>query len=46
MPGELVEVIKTGDKIYYDRHAGFEVDIKDKEYRVIKEMDVVIVLWG
>ena len=44
MPGELVEVIKTGDKIYYDRHAGFEVDIKDKEYRVIKEMDVVIVL--
>ena len=39
-----VNVIKKGDKIYYDKSAGFDVDIKNKEYKVIKEMDVVIVL--
>lgn len=42
--GNDVNYLKKGDNIYYDRHAGFDVDIKDKEYKVIKEMDVVIVL--
>ena len=42
--GDLVNVIKEKDKIYYDRHAGFGVEIKNKHYKVIKEQDVVIIL--
>jgi co-chaperonin GroES (HSP10) len=47
------KVIQTGtdvvgvtneDDIYYDRHAGFKIEIKDKVYTVIKEHDVVIVI--
>ena len=37
-----VYVIK--DNIYYDRHAGFGVEIKKDEYKFIKEQDVVIIL--
>ncbi len=42
--GDLVNVIKEKDKIYYDRHAGFGVEVQNKHYTVIKEQDVVIVL--
>jgi len=42
--GENVAVIKPKDEIYYDRHAGFGVEIDKNEYKVIKEQDVVIVL--
>jgi len=42
--GENVAVIKAKDEIYYDRHAGFGVEIDKNEYKVIKEQDVVIVL--
>ena len=47
------KVIETGtdvvgvhnqDNIYYDRHAGFKIEIKNKIYTVIKENDVVIVI--
>ena len=41
--GEVAEVNK-GDKIYYDRHAGFGIEIDKEQYKVIKEQDVVIVL--
>jgi len=42
--GEEINVIQTGDEIYFDRHAGCNLEVKDDIYRVIKEQDVVIVL--
>ena len=42
--GSEVKVIDPKDKICYDKHAGFEVEIKNKIYTVIKEFDVVIIL--
>jgi co-chaperonin GroES (HSP10) len=42
--GNLVEGITEGDTVYYDRHAGFDMEIKGVVYKVIKEFDVVVVL--
>ena len=42
--GTDVVGVKDGDKIYYDRHAGFGIELNKEEYKVIKEHDVVIVL--
>jgi co-chaperonin GroES (HSP10) len=42
--GNLVEGITEGDTVYYDRHAGFDMEIKGIVYKVIKEFDVVVVL--
>ena len=42
--GDEVKILKPSDKIYYDRHAGFKVEIKNILYTVIKEFDVVIIL--
>ena len=41
--GSLVEVLKDGDTIYYDKHAGHDISFNDKLYRVIRDMDVVLV---
>ena len=41
--GEVVG-IKQKDSIYFDRHAGFDIELHDKIYKVIKESDVVIVI--
>ena len=41
--GNLVEGIKEGDVIYYDKHAGHGIQHKDKFYSVIKQMDVVLI---
>ena len=41
--GNLVEGIKEGDTIYYDKHAGHGIQCKDKFYGVIKQMDVVLI---
>lgn len=43
-PGTSVDVIKKGDEIYYDRSAGFNIEIEKNEYKVIKEFDVVIII--
>ncbi len=43
-PGSDVSVIEKGDKIYYDKAAGFNIEIKKEQYKVIKEYDVVIIL--
>jgi len=43
-PGSDVTVLNKGDLIYYDKNAGFGIDIKDLQYKVIKEQDVVIIL--
>tara|TARA_R110000803_G_scaffold37466_2_gene80708 strand:+ start:1712 stop:1972 length:261 start_codon:yes stop_codon:yes gene_type:complete len=42
--GTEVNAISKGDKIYYDRNAGFGIQIKEKQYKVIKEFDVVVIL--
>jgi co-chaperonin GroES (HSP10) len=42
--GSLVQGIKADDNIYYDKHAGFNVEIDENVFLVIKQQDVVIVL--
>ncbi len=42
--GEMVQGVKTGDEIYYDKHAGFNVEVDEDMFLVIKQQDVVIVL--
>tara|TARA_Y100001937_G_C7121466_1_gene332817 strand:+ start:531 stop:791 length:261 start_codon:yes stop_codon:yes gene_type:complete len=39
-----VKGLENGDKIYYDKSAGFKIEIKEESYKVIQEKDVVIVL--
>ena len=43
-PGTDVKALKKGDEVYYDKAAGFKIEIKKEEYKVIKEFDVVVVL--
>tara|TARA_R110002050_G_scaffold53460_1_gene121537 strand:+ start:3033 stop:3293 length:261 start_codon:yes stop_codon:yes gene_type:complete len=42
--GTKVEGVKDGDIIYYDKHAGFDMEIDKQVYKVIKEFDIVVVL--
>ena len=42
--GSLVQGVKVNDNIYYDKHAGFNVEIDENIFLVIKQQDVVIVL--
>jgi len=37
-------VIKKDDQIYYDKAQGFTMLIEDKQYTIISERDVVVVL--
>ena len=41
--GNLVEVIKKDDVVYYDKHAGHDIQHKNKLYRVIRSLDVVLI---
>jgi len=41
--GNLVEVVKKGDVIFYDRHAGHDIGYNDEMYRVIRSRDIVLV---
>tara|TARA_R100000900_G_scaffold121722_1_gene96265 strand:- start:506 stop:760 length:255 start_codon:yes stop_codon:yes gene_type:complete len=41
--GNLVEVIKEGDVVYYDRHAGHGIEFNEKFYFVIRASDIVLV---
>jgi co-chaperonin GroES (HSP10) len=43
-PGTEVNAVEKGDKIYYDKAAGFGIEIKNKQYKVIKEFDVVVIV--
>ncbi len=42
--GTDVLAVKEQDNIYFDRHAGFEIELDDKIYKVIKEQDIVIII--
>ena len=41
--GNLVEVVKKGDIIFYDKHAGHDIGYNDEMYRVIRSRDIVLV---
>ena len=41
--GNLVEGVKEGDIVHFDRHAGHGIDWKGKIYHVITIKDVVLV---
>jgi co-chaperonin GroES (HSP10) len=41
--GNLVEGLKDGDMIYYDKHAGHGIQWKDTLYHVILDRDVILV---
>jgi co-chaperonin GroES (HSP10) len=41
--GNLVEGLKEGETVWYDRHAGHGIDFEDKFYFVIKVSDIVLV---
>ena len=41
--GEMVEVVKEGDIIFYDKHAGHDIGYNDELYRVIRMRDIVLV---
>ena len=41
--GNLVEIVKRGDVIYYDGVAGHDIAYNDNMYRVIRARDIVIV---
>jgi co-chaperonin GroES (HSP10) len=41
--GNLVEVVKKGDSIFYDKHAGHDIGYNDELYRVIRMRDIVLV---
>ena len=39
-----IKVIKEGDEIYYDKHAGHIIEFEGNKYTVIKLQDIVVVL--
>tara|TARA_R100001126_G_scaffold10609_1_gene5153 strand:+ start:46 stop:303 length:258 start_codon:yes stop_codon:yes gene_type:complete len=41
--GDLVEVIKQEDIVWYDKHAGHGIEFEEKFYFVIKASDIVLV---
>ena len=41
--GNLVEGVKDGDLISYDKHAGHVIEFENKLYYIIKIGDIVIV---
>ena len=42
--GSDVKALKKGNEIYYDKAAGFNIEINKEQYKVIKEFDVVVIL--
>ena len=41
--GNLVEGVREGDVIFYDKHAGHDIGYNDELYRVIRMRDIVLV---
>ena len=39
----MVEVLKEGDIIHYDKHAGHGIELNEKLYYVLKIGDIVLV---
>ena len=41
--GNMVEVVKEGDSVYYDAIAGHDIAYNNTMYRVIRARDIVMV---
>ena len=41
--GSMVELLKEGDIIHYDKHAGHGIELNEKLYYVLKIGDIVLV---
>ena len=41
--GNEVKIVKEGDVIFYDKHAGYDIGYNDELYRVIRSRDIVLV---
>ena len=41
--GNLVEGLRDGDNIYYEKHAGHAISWKNDLYQVIQSRDVVLI---
>tara|TARA_R100001015_G_C4624112_1_gene182143 strand:+ start:134 stop:391 length:258 start_codon:yes stop_codon:yes gene_type:complete len=41
--GNDVPIVKNGDVVYYDKHAGHDIGYNNEMYRVIRARDIVIV---
>lgn len=41
--GDKVDIIKDGDIVRYDKHAGFGIEWNDSLYYVLKISDIVLV---
>ena len=41
--GDQVLVVKEGDIVWYDKHAGNSIEFNDKLFHVIRNGDVVII---
>jgi len=41
--GNLVEGLKDGNVVYYDKHAGHDISWEDALYRVIQDRDIILV---
>ena len=41
--GNLVDGVKDGDVVYYDKHASHGIQFEDKLYFVIRASDIVLV---
>lgn len=39
-----IKVVKKGDKIFYDKHAGHGIEFDKEKYTIIKLQDIVVVL--
>tara|TARA_Y100000114_G_scaffold116200_1_gene110463 strand:+ start:100 stop:357 length:258 start_codon:yes stop_codon:yes gene_type:complete len=42
--GTEVDVLKEGDLVFFDKHAGYSMILNDEPYTIIQEKDVVVVL--
>ena len=41
--GNEVKIVKEGDIIFYDKHAGHDIGYNEELYRVIRSRDIVLV---
>lgn len=44
VPGTEVSCIKAGDEIYYEKRQGYTMIIRDEQFTIIQERDVVVVI--
>ena len=42
--GDLVEHVKSGDIVFYDKHAGHRIEYEDNFFYIIKLQDIVVVV--